>query len=86
MDIKNQQHIQIKNNHCYAKASGNQEPVLLFDNRKWLGTEEAADYLRKTSNAVRILVCRGILPKRKFRRRLYFKRSDLDALINSSLY
>jgi hypothetical protein len=59
---------------------------MLFDNRIWLKTDEAADYLRKSVNAVRILVCRGLLPVKKFRRRLYFKRSDLDSLLNTSHY
>lgn len=59
---------------------------MLFNNRIWLKTDEAADYLRKSINAVRILVCRGLLPVKKFRRRLYFKRSDLDALLNTSHY
>lgn len=58
----------------------------IFNNRIWLGTDEAAEYLCKTANAVRILVHRGDLPVRKFKRRLYFKRSDLDALINASFY
>jgi excisionase family DNA binding protein len=57
----------------------------LFENRIWLRTDEAAEYLRKTVNAVRILVHRGVLPVRKFRRRLYFKRSELDAILNSSI-
>lgn len=55
-----------------------------FDNLIWLTTEEAAQYLRKSVNAIRILVCRKILRARKFRRRLYFRKSELEAVIEAS--
>ena len=57
----------------------------LFDNRIWLSTSEAAKYLGKTQNAIWILVCRGELLKRKWKRRLYFKRTELDHLLETSL-
>lgn len=57
----------------------------LFDNRIWLSTSEAAKYLGKTTNAIWILVCRGELLKRKWKRRLYFKRTELDHLLETSL-
>ena len=57
---------------------------LLFENLIWMTTEEAARYLRKSANALRILVHRKILRARKFRRRLYFKREELDALLETS--
>ena len=59
---------------------------LLFQNLIWLSTEEAARYLRKSANAIRILVHRKILRARKFKRRLYFKREELDALIETSQF
>ena len=59
---------------------------LLFDNLVWLTTEEAAQYLRKSANAVRLLVYRGALRARKFRRRLYFKKDELCALIETSAF
>ncbi len=55
-----------------------------FDNLAWLTTEETARYLRKNVNAIRILVYRRILRARKFRRRLYFKREELEMLIETS--
>ena len=61
------------------------ENHLLFDNLIWLGTEEAAKYLRKTTNALRIAVHRGQVKCYKWRRRLYFKRDDLDRLLESSI-
>ena len=70
----------------YSDHPESDDSGVLFNNLKWLRTDEAAMYLRKSENAVRILVTRGLLPVRKFRRRLYFKRSDLDALLNTSCY
>lgn len=55
-----------------------------FDNLYWMTTNEAATYLRKSTNALRTAVCRGHVTAKKFRRRLYFKRSDLDRLIETS--
>ena len=57
---------------------------MILDNKKWLTTKEAAIYLGKTSNAIWLLVSRGLLSKRKWNRRLYFKRAELDILLESS--
>lgn len=59
---------------------------LFFEKLIWLSTEEAARYLRKSANAIRILVHRKVLRARKFRRRLYFRREELDALIETSQF
>jgi excisionase family DNA binding protein len=56
----------------------------IFENLIWLTTKEAAQYLRKSSNAIRILVFRKVLRARKFRRRLYFRKCELDAVIETS--
>lgn len=55
-------------------------------NKSWLSTEEAAKYLGKTKNAIWLLVSRGLLVKRKWGRRLYFKKTELDHLIENSLF
>lgn len=52
---------------------------------QWMTTDEVARYLRKSPNAVRIMVNRGYLKVRKFRSRLYFRRIDLELLLESSL-
>jgi len=52
----------------------------------WLDTKEAANYLRKTANALRIMVSRGYIRPRKFRSRLYFRRIELDRLLESSAF
>jgi hypothetical protein len=57
-----------------------------FERLTWLDSKEAARYLRKTANALRIMVCRGYLKPRKFRRRLYFLKIELDRLLESSVY
>ncbi len=57
-----------------------------FDRLTWLDSKDAANYLRKTANALRIMVCRGYLRPRKFRRRLYFRRIELDRMLESSAF
>ena len=58
----------------------------LFDNLIWLSTEEAARLLRRSSHALRQLVYKGKIRSRKFGGRLYFKRSELNELIETSFY
>lgn len=53
----------------------------IFDNLYWLRTDEAARYLRMSANALRIAVCRKEIKSYKWRRRLYFKKDDLDNLL-----
>ena len=64
-----------------------QEPEEVdFERLTWLDTKEAAKYLRKTANALRIMVFRGYLRPKRFRRRLYFRRIELDRLLESSVF
>ncbi len=60
--------------------------TLLFNNLIWLTTAETALYLRKSQDAVRQMVCRGQLRARKFHRRLYFNKVELDQALNISFY
>jgi len=64
---------------------------MIFENLEWFTTAEAALYLRKLNSdgtpsmdAIHQMVCRGVLRRRKFAGRLYFKRRELDFLIESS--
>lgn len=59
---------------------------MLFENLIWLTTDEAAIYLRKSADAIRHLVYRGDLKARKFKRRLYFRRDELDELLDLSVF
>jgi excisionase family DNA binding protein len=56
----------------------------LFENLVWMTSEEAAAYLRTTVGALRTAVYRGQIRARKWRRRLYFKKIELDLLLESS--
>jgi len=68
----------------YSSAPESDGLGVLYNNLKWMTTNEAAAYLRKSVNAIRTAVCRGHITARKFRRRLYFKRTELDRLIETS--
>ena len=58
----------------------------IFNNLIWMTTEDAARYLRKTADAIRHLVYRGDLKARKFKRRLYFRRDELDEMLDLAVY
>jgi excisionase family DNA binding protein len=56
----------------------------IFENQtacKWLSTLEAAEFLRVSENALRIMVHRGQVQSFKFGRRLRFRLADCQALI-----
>lgn len=55
-----------------------------LDTLEWLNTFEAARYLRTSVGGLRVMVHRGYVKARRFHRRLYFKRSELYALINDA--
>ena len=59
---------------------------LIFDNLIWLTTKETAIYLRRSINAVHTLVSRKRLRAIKFSNRLYFKKDELDYLIETSQF
>lgn len=73
------------NSYNSTQAGGaTTSPTLLLDNLIWMSTKEAALYLRRSVNSIHILVSRGQLKARKFSNRLYFKRDELDYLIETS--
>lgn len=51
----------------------------------WMTCDETASYLGRSRNAVWLLVSRGFLVKRKWNGRLYFKRNEIDRLIDSGM-
>lgn len=51
------------------------------ENDKWLDTDEAAEFLRITPNALRILVHRARVRVFKLGRRLRFRQSDLLSVL-----
>lgn len=69
----------------YSESEQNKAQVL-FENLTWLTTDEAACFLRKTSHALRQMVYKGKICPRKFGGRLYFKKEELNNLIDTSFY
>lgn len=74
-----------------ASYTANAEETLeasatLFNNLIWLTTEEAAEFLRKSSHALRQMLYKGKISARKVHGRLYFKKSELHELIDTSFY
>ena len=57
-----------------------------FNNLIWITTEEASEFLRKSTHAVRQMVYKGHVNARKFHGRLYFNKLELNQLIDSSHY
>lgn len=57
-----------------------------FDNLIWLTTDDAARFLRKSTHAIRQMAYKGIIRPRKLGGRLYFKKSELDQLLDTSFY
>ena len=72
------------NNKGYNSEVDSNESMKFFNSLIWLNSEEAAFYLRMTVGALRTAVCRGQITARKFKRRLYFKRIELDLLIENA--
>ncbi len=58
--------------------------VTFFDNLIWLNSIEAAEYLRVTPGALRLLVYRGLIKPYKLGRSSRFRRLELDKMLESS--
>jgi excisionase family DNA binding protein len=48
-----------------------------------MNSKEAAEYLRISVGALRVAVCKGDIRPYRWRRRLYFKRYELDRMIEA---
>lgn len=86
MKIKNAGYKANLNRYNNSVEETSEPSALLFDNLEWLTTAEAAYYLRKSKDAIRQMVCRGQLRARKFHRRLYFRKVELDHALDASFY
>lgn len=84
--MENAQNTSYKATNTSYNRGVDQESTTLFKNLEWLTTAEAAHYLRKSTDAIRQMVCRGQLKARKFHRRLYFRRIELDQALDISFY
>jgi excisionase family DNA binding protein len=70
----------------YVSKTESMDSNEIFNNLIWMTTEDAARYLRKSADAIRHLVYRGDLRARKFKRRLYFRRDELDEMLDLAVY
>jgi excisionase family DNA binding protein len=57
----------------------------IFEKSIWMTVKDTAEYLSRTENAVRILICRKVLRPYHLGRTVYLKKSEIDALIESSI-
>lgn len=72
---------QSENSYIFSEHLNAQK---LFYNLKWLTTKEAAIFLRKSSHALRQMTYKGKIRSRKFGGRLYYKKAELDLLVDTS--
>ena len=70
---------------CYSSPVESNESTSLFENQKWVDTKGAASYLKISVGSLRNAVYRKQVIARKFRRRLYFKVSELNRLLENSI-
>lgn len=66
-------------------SSSDKKSDVFFKNRIWVDSKDAADYLRISYGSLRNAVYRKQIMARKFRRRLYFKVSELNRLLENSI-
>lgn len=71
-------------NLSYSNEVASQRSSMLIGNLIWMNSGEAASYLRKSVGALRTAVCRGQIKAKKFHRRLYFNRKELDRMLEAS--
>lgn len=69
----------------YVEVAEEQSLATFFDKRIWVDTKEAANFLRISVGSLRNAVYRKQVIARKFRRRLYFKVSELNRLLDNSI-
>jgi excisionase family DNA binding protein len=56
-----------------------------FDKLIWLTVKQAAIYLSRTENAIRLLIYKGTLQRHRLDGRIYLKRAEIDALLEKSI-
>lgn len=77
----------MKKNKVVIEKISNDNSEQIFENSIWMTAKGAAKYLSRTENAIRILICRKVLRPYHLGtdRVTYLKRSEIDALIESSI-
>lgn len=56
-----------------------------FFENLWLTVKQAAIYLSRSENAIRILLHRGVLETHRLGGRIYLKRAEIDRLLEKSI-
>jgi hypothetical protein len=65
------------------RLKSNKRSASLFENfDSWLSTKDVAKLLALSPNAVRIMVCRRLLPAFRMNGRLRFRKSDCVSLLS----
>ncbi len=64
----------------------NENSTSLFEISRegWMSTNDVARFLSVSPNAVRIMVCRGLIPAFRLRGRLRFRKVDCLALLKKN--
>lgn len=63
------------------KITPSYSSIFEISDDKWLSTKDVAKFLSTSPNAVRIMVCRGILVAHRIGGRLKFRKSDCSTLL-----
>ena len=86
MKLENAGYIATNNLYNKTVEETSEPSTTLFNNLIWLTTDEAAFFLRKSTHALRQMVYKVKIQAKKFSGRLYFRKDDLHALIETSYY
>ena len=58
---------------------------VLCENLIWLTVKQAAIYLSRSENAIRLLIYKGVLSAHRLGGRVYLKKSEIDRILNQSI-
>jgi excisionase family DNA binding protein len=67
-----------------AETSGDKQKF--FDKLIWLTVKQAAIYLSRTENAIRILIHKGTLQRHRLGGKIYLKKSEIDHALEKSIF
>ena len=68
-----------------SSPQGLEDKQKFFDKLIWLTVKQAAIYLSRTENAIRLLIHKGTLQRHRLDGRIYLKRAEIDALLEKSI-
>lgn len=68
-----------------SKSENLESDQKFFEKLIWLTVKQAAIYLSRTENAIRILIHRGTLERHRLGGRIYLKKAEIDRLLEKSI-